>query len=62
MQAEIVINEEGAVTEAQVVRSVPFLDEAALEAVRQWRFDPTVVDGKPVPVRMRVTVNFSLSQ
>ena len=62
VQAEIVINEEGAVTEAQVVRSVPFLDEAALEAVRQWRFDPTVVDGKPVPVRMRVTVNFSLSQ
>lgn len=56
--AEIVINETGVVTEARVVRSIPLLDEAALEAVRQWRFDPTIVNGRAVPVRMEVTVNF----
>ena len=36
------------------------LDEAALKAVREWRYDPTMVDGKAVPVKMTVTVNFSL--
>jgi len=48
------------VTEARVVRSNPLLDEAALKAVREWRYDPTMVNGRAVPVRMTVTVNFSL--
>ena len=59
VQAEVVINESGDVTDATVVRSVPLLDEAALKAVRNWHFEPTVVNGQPVPVRMTVTVNFS---
>ncbi len=58
--AEVVISEAGLVTDARVVRSIPLLDEAALEAVREWRFDPTVVDGRAVPVKMTVTVNFTL--
>ena len=57
--AEVVVSEAGLVTDARVVRSIPILDEAALKAVRQWRFEPAVVDGKPVPVKMTVTVNFS---
>jgi TonB family protein len=57
--AEIVINESGTVSDAQIVRSIPMLDEAALQAVRNWRFTPTVVDGQSVPVRMTVTVNFT---
>jgi protein TonB len=36
------------------------LDEAAAAAVRQWRYEPTLVDGVPVPVLMTVTVNFRL--
>jgi TonB family protein len=59
VQAEIVVNEAGLVSEARVVRSVPMLDEAALEAVRNWRFEPAMVDGRAVPVRMVVTVNFT---
>jgi protein TonB len=47
------------VNEARVVRSIPLLDEAALAAVRNWRFEPTFVNGKAVPVRMVVTVSFS---
>lgn len=57
--AEIVVNEQGVVSAAKVVRSIPLLDDAALEAVRTWQYAPTIVNGQPVPVRMTVTVNFS---
>jgi TonB family protein len=57
--AEIVVDENGTVSQAKVVRSVPLLDEAALHAVRNWAYEPTMVNGQPVPVRMTVTVNFS---
>jgi TonB family C-terminal domain len=57
--AEVVVNERGAVADAKVIRSVPMLDEAALETVRQWRFRPSVVNGEPVPTRMIVTVTFA---
>ncbi len=58
--AEITVNEQGVVADARVLNSNPVLDEAALKAVREWRYDPTMVDGKAVPVKMTVTVNFSL--
>ena len=58
--AEITVNESGMVTNARIVRSVPLLDDAALKAVREWRYEPTVVNGKPVPLTMTVTVNFAL--
>ncbi len=57
--AEIVIDEQGHVADARIVRSIPMLDEAALKAVREWRFNPTVVNGRLVPVRMTVNVNFT---
>jgi len=57
--AEIVVNESGNVVDAKVVRSIPFLDDAALKAVRNWRYDPTIVNGQAVPVRLTVTVNFT---
>lgn len=57
--AEIVVNEQGSVAEAKVIRSIPLLDEAALAAVRTWQYEPTLLNGQPVPVRMTVTVNFS---
>lgn len=56
---EIVVNEQGDVADTRVVRSVPMLDEAAVQAVRNWHFKPTVVQGTAVPVRMNVTVNFT---
>ena len=58
---ETVIDEAGAVKEAWVLKSVPLLDEPALEAVRQWRYQPTLMNGVPRPVRMTVTVNFTLA-
>jgi TonB family protein len=57
--AEVVISEAGDVKDATVLRSVPMLDEAALKAVRNWHFAPTMVNGQAVPVRMAVTVSFT---
>jgi TonB family protein len=58
--AEVVIDAGGQVTDARIVRSIPLLDDAALEAVRHWQFAPSIVNGAAVPVRMNVTVNFTL--
>ncbi len=57
---EATIDTLGSIMEAHVIRSVPLLDQAALDAVRQWQFAPTFLNGAPVPVIMTVTVNFSL--
>src|SRR6266853_1692466 len=57
---EATIGPNGAVQEAKVLRSIPLLDAAALDAVRQWQFTPTLLNGVPVPVIMTVTVNFTL--
>ena len=57
---EAVINEQGEVSQVRVLRSVPLLDEAAMNAVRQWRFTPTLLNGQAVPIVMTVTVAFQL--
>jgi len=57
---EAVIAEDGSVRDLRVLRSNPLLEAAALEAVRQWRFTPTLLNGEPVPVVMTVTVAFRL--
>jgi TonB family protein len=62
VQAEVLIDPTGNVIDAKVLQSIPMLDEAALQAVRNWRFQPTLVNGQPVPVRMVVTVNFTLNR
>ena len=57
---EATIGPTGAVQDAKVLRSIPLLDQAALDAVRQWQFTPTLLNGVPVPVIMTVTVQFTL--
>lgn len=56
---EIVIDTDGSVKQARVLRSIPLLDASAIETVKQWRFEPTHLNGNPVPVIMTVTVNFN---
>jgi protein TonB len=58
---EAVIGEDGTVRDGRILRSRPLLDEAAMDAVRQWRFTPTLLNGQPVPVIMTVTVAFTLN-
>jgi protein TonB len=57
---EATIGPSGNVLDARVLRSVPLLDAAALEAVRQWQYTPTLLNGTPVAVVMTVTVRFTL--
>jgi protein TonB len=55
------IAEDGRVRELHVLRSVPLLDDAAMRAVMQWQFTPTLLNGAPVNVIMTVTVSFTLN-
>jgi TonB family protein len=57
---ECTISPEGKVVDVRVLRGIPLLDPAAVEAVKQWEYTPTLLEGKPVPVIMTVTVNFRL--
>ncbi|MBA2353923.1 MAG: energy transducer TonB, partial [Acidobacteria bacterium] len=57
---EATIGPSGQVQNARVLRSIPLLDQAALDAVKQWVYTPTLLNGVPVPVIMTVTVNFTL--
>ena len=58
---ECTISPQGKVTDVKVLRGIPLLDAAAIEAVKQWVYTPTLLNGVPVPVIMTVTVNFRLS-
>ena len=55
---EATIGPDGKVEDAKVVQSVPMLDQAALDAVRQWEYMPTLLNGVPVPIVVTVTINF----
>jgi TonB family protein len=57
---EILIDVDGHVRAARVLRSIPLLDEAALACVRQWVFKPSVVSGASVAVLMNITESFVL--
>jgi protein TonB len=59
---EATIDEDGNVVNLIVLRSVPALDQAALEAVGQWKYEPTLLNGTPVPILMSVSVRFDLGR
>ena len=56
---DVLIDATGRVVDARVLRSIPLLDHASLDAVRGWEFAPTSLNGQPVAVLMTVTVNFT---
>jgi TonB family protein len=60
VKIEATIDRDGRVAEARMLRSIPLLDQAALDAVRQWEYEPTLLNGVAVPVILTVTVNFTL--
>jgi TonB family protein len=57
---EAIIDRRGNVSDLRLIRSIPELDRAAVDAVSQWKYTPTLVAGVPVEVMMTVTVTFSL--
>ena len=59
---ECVTDIQGRVVEVKVVRSIPLLDQAAIDAVRQWVYEPLVINGRPRGVVFNVKVRFELRQ
>ena len=60
---EAIIDKEGNVDQVKVLKGLPMgLSEAAVEAVKQWKFKPGTLNGEPVEVIFNLTVNFSLNQ
>jgi protein TonB len=57
---ELTLDTQGFVTDARILRSIPLLDQAAIDAVRQWQYQPTLLDGVPVPIILTATVQFTL--
>ena len=55
------VTAEGTVEEIRVVSGHPLLLDAAIDAVKQWRYQPTYLNGEPVPVIFNATVNFQLA-
>jgi TonB family protein len=52
----------GRVVNTKILRSIPLLDQAAIDAVRQWIYEPMIIDGKPKGVIFTVTVVFELDE
>lgn len=63
VKLDVEIDAEGHAVSVTVVKGVdPGLDRSAVEAVKQWEWAPTIKDGKPIPVKTDVQVNFSLQR
>ncbi|MBI4852952.1 MAG: energy transducer TonB [Acidobacteria bacterium] len=60
VKVEILISEEGSVVSTKVISGHPMLQQAALVAAKQWRFNPTLLNGTPVKVQGILTFRFTL--
>jgi len=58
---EAVIGKDGSIQNLRVITGHPLLIKAAQDAVSQWRYKPTMLNGEPVEVVTTVTVNFAFA-
>jgi TonB family protein len=57
---EVRIGRDGAIQDVKLISGQPLLANAAISAVKQWRFKPRVLEGQPVEMQTRVTLNFRM--
>lgn len=62
VRLEAIINKQGMMESLKATSGHPLLVEAALDAVKLWRYQPTILNGEPVEVATTIEVNFTLSQ
>ncbi|MDA0206179.1 MAG: energy transducer TonB [Acidobacteria bacterium] len=62
VRLQAIIAADGTIAELNVISGHPMLIAAAVDAVKQWRYRPTVLNGKPVPVNTQIDVNFTLGR
>jgi TonB family protein len=55
---EFTVDVDGTPADARILRGIPLLDKAALDCVRQWRYEPMLLNGQPIPFRMTAAVTF----
>ena len=61
VELRAIISKSGTIENLAVVRGYPMLVPAAINAVRQWRYRPYLLNGEPIEVETEITVNFVLS-
>jgi protein TonB len=59
---EALVDDDGCVKSVTVLRRVPLLTAAAVEAVKEWRYSPLVLNGAPTPFILTVTLNFRVAE
>jgi len=57
--AEVITGADGSVNDVKIVDGIPLLNDAAIEALYQWKFKPFIKDGVPIPIRFTVIVDFN---
>jgi len=57
---EAMTDEKGNIARVKVLKSIPELDQAAINSLKQWKYEPTIIDGKPTPIVFTVTIRFQL--
>ena len=62
VKIKAIISREGNIRQTEVLSGSPLLAGAALEAIRQWRYRPYILNGEPVEVETQITVNFVLGR
>jgi protein TonB len=62
VQIDAVLDEQGNVIEMKVVSGPPLLYQAAIDALKQWKYEPTYLNDRPIAVRLIVTITFKLGQ
>jgi TonB family protein len=55
---ELTIGTDGRVTDVSILRGIPLLNDAALDCVHQWQYEPVMLDGHPIPMHFTATVTF----
>jgi protein TonB len=62
VRIDAVLDEQGNVIEMKIVSGHPLLYQAALDALKQWKYEPTYLNDRPIAVQLIVTINFQLGQ
>jgi periplasmic protein TonB len=55
------LEKDGMIEDLRLISGHPMLAAAAIDAVKQWRYKPYILNGEPVEVETQITVNFTLS-
>lgn len=58
---EIIVDVDGTVKEAKITKSQPPFDEPALATIRKWRYQPVIMNGRPIMFKMKFTLRFTLN-